>query len=261
MDRPPPSTGRYRIEALAKGLHVLRTFDGSQEALRVSEIAARTGIPLPTTFRIVATLEELGYVERRGDGSVRPGLAVLTLGTAALRSSTLLQVSDRPLHHLADITGETVNLGVLTDDRVLYIARLRNSDLVTADLHVGSTLPAVYASMGKVLLAHLAPKELRHRISARSFARPAGPNAVPDLAALQAQLLEIRTCGYAVQDEEVAAGLRSISVPVPGADQTPLAALNVAVSTTRYSAGELAQSFVEPLRKAAEEIALRLRQT
>lgn len=258
MAEDTPDKARYRIEALAKGLQVLRLFDGVEPALRTTEIATRTGIPLPTTFRILATLEEFGYLERLPDGSVRPGLAVLTLGTAALRSSSLLEVSDRPLRHLADVTGETVNLGVLTADRVLYVARLRNSDLVTANVQVGSTLPAVYTSMGKLLLAHLDHEELGRRISAASFAPHAGPNAVRDLDALERQLVTVREQGYAIQDQELALGLRSISVAVFGQDPAPVAALNVAVSAARHDVASLVASFLEPLRSAATEISMRL---
>lgn len=259
MSDPAQTKGRYRIEALAKGLQVLRLFDGTEKSLKVSEIATRTGIPLPTTFRIIATLEEFGFIERLENGSVCPGLGVLTLGTAALRSSSLLEVSARPLRRLAEITGETVNLGVLTDDRVLYVARLKNNDLVTANVQVGSTLPAVYTSMGKLLLAYLSESELEHRVTAASFAGPAGPNALTDIDALKTQLTAIQEQGYAVQDEELALGLRSISVPVFGDGTNPVAALNVAVATARHELSELIGSFLDPLRTAATEISVRLR--
>lgn len=258
MDDQPASRGRYRIEALAKGLQVLNLFDGTEPSLSTSQIAARTDVPLPTTFRIVATLEEFGYVERLADGRVRPGLAVLTLGTAALRSSSLLEASDRALRRLADTTGETINLGVLTEDRVLYLARLRNADLVTANVQVGSTLPAAYTSMGKLLLALLDEAEVHRRITDASFASGAGPNAVRDLAELLAQLPEIRQAGYAIQDEELAAGLRSISVPVLRRDGVPVAALNVAVAASRYDVDTLRESFLAPLLSAASEISVRL---
>ena len=116
---------RYRIEALAKGLDVLRLFDESVTSLKLREICDRTGIPMPTAFRVVATLEEGGYLERLPDGSIRPGVAVLLLGSAALRGSSLVQLSEQPLRHLAEESGETVNLGVLVGDQVLYLARLR----------------------------------------------------------------------------------------------------------------------------------------
>ena len=254
------TANRYRIEALAKGLDVLRLFDETTTVLRLREICDRTGIPMPTAFRVVATLEEGGFVERLPDGGIRPGVAVLTLGSAALRGSSLVQMSEQPLRHLAEETGETVNLGVLLGDQVLYLARLRNSDLVTANIQVGSTLPAPYTSMGKLLLAYLPSDELRAALADFEFRADAGPNATRSLSDLEKRLVPIREQGYAVQDEEVAAGLRSVSVPVFGRDaERPAAALNIAVSTQRHTVASLRGPLLEQLRQTADDISVRLR--
>ena len=255
----PDGRGRYRIEALAKGLQVLSLFDGTTASLRTTDMSARTGIPMPTMFRVVATLEEEGYLERAPDGAFQPGLAVLRIGTAALRSSSLLEVSDRPLRRLADATGETVNLGVLTEDRVLYLARLRNADLVTANVQVGTTLPAPYTSMGKLLLSYLPEDDLARRITAASFVSPAGPNAVAGTDELRALLPTIRRQGWAVQDEGLARGLRSIAAPVFGQGDQPVAAVNVAVSASRFGVDELVATLRDPVVETASLISLRLR--
>jgi IclR family transcriptional regulator, pca regulon regulatory protein len=249
---------RYRIEALARGLRVLSLFDGRTTSLRTSEIAARTGISMPTTFRIVSTLEELGFLERARDGSVQPGLAVFALGAAALRGSSLVTLSDPALRRLAAATGHTVNLGVLTDDRVLYLARLRGADLVTANVHVGSTLPAPYTSMGKLLLAHLPAGDLDARITAASFPPGAGRNALRDPGALRRELAAVRAAGYAVQDEELADGLRSIAAPVRDGSGAPVAAVNVAAPAALVDRARLEGPVLGALRGAVDEITVRL---
>lgn len=253
--------GRYRIEALAKGLDVLRLFDETVTSLKLREICDRTGIPMATAFRVVATLEEGGYLERLPDGSIRPGVAVLLLGSAALRGSSLAQLSEQPLRHLAEETGETVNLGVLVGDQVLYLARLRNSDLVTANIQVGSTLPAAYTSMGKLLLAYLPDEELTATLANHDFTMNAGPNAAPSLDELRERLAAIRAQGYSLQDQEVAAGLRSVSVPVFGRGTRPAAAINIAVASSRHDVGSLRGSLLEQLRATAEDISRLLRAT
>ena len=250
---------QYRIESLAKGLQVLRLFDESRTSIKLREVSDRTGIPMPTAFRIVATLEEEGFLERGDDGSLHPGVAVLTLGSAALRGSGLVQVSERPLRALAQATGETVNLGVLQADRVLYLVRLRNADLVTANIQVGSTLPAVFTSMGKVLLAFLTAGEVTEHIGSDAFGPDHGPNAVTSRAALDAQLATIREQGYAIQDQELALGLRSVSLPVFGTGPAPVAAINVAVSAARQDLAALEGPLLEQVRRTAAEITLRLR--
>lgn len=254
--RPP---AHYRIEALAKGLQVLRLFDQETRVLRLRDICDRTGIPMPTAFRIVATLEETGFLERTHDGAYQPAVAVLTLGSAALRGSSLLQVSENPLRELAQATGETVNLGVLLGDQVLYLVRLRNADLVTANVQVGSTLPATYTSMGKLLLANLEPAELARRITPESFSDGAGPNAVKNLTELKRQLAVIRDQGYAIQDQELAQGLRSVSVAVHGDDPLPVAAVNIAVSSTRHDVAALRGPLLDQLRATADDITRRFR--
>jgi len=251
----------YRVEALSKGLRILGLFNEKRQSLRLAEVAELTGLPLPTVFRLTFTLEQDGFLERRHDGSYRPGLAVLTLGTAAVRGSGLVQACERPLRALADATGETVNLGVLVGDRVLYLVRLRNADLVTANIQVGSTLPAVYTSMGKVLLAALGEEAFADRITAASFTPGAGPNAVSTVDDLRARSASVREQGYALQDEELARGLRSIAAPVFGEDGEVVAAVNIAVSAGRYGAGDLYGLFGARLSATTAEISERLRRS
>jgi len=191
----------YRVEALAKGLRILSLFTENRPTWRVSDIAPAVGMPLATVYRVVMTLTAEGYLDHLPGGDYRPGVAVLTLGTAALASLDLVQVATPKLRELADATRETVNLAVLTADRVLYLVRLRNSDLVTANIQVGSTLPAVHTSIGKLLLAYLDEDDLTSRIDTDSFAGNAGPNAKQTLDELRGELSRIRL--YELEGEMV----------------------------------------------------------
>ena len=165
-DRPARS---YRVEALAKGLRLLSYFTAERPALHVKDLVALSGIPMPTVFRLVATLTEEGYLERTVDGMVRPGTGVLVLGFAAMQGLDLVQMSEPVLRDLAAETGETVNLGVLYGDQVLFVARIpRNYTLVAANIRVGSTVPAVFSSMGTIL-AYLGPEKFSQLISEESF--------------------------------------------------------------------------------------------
>jgi IclR family pca regulon transcriptional regulator len=253
-----PRPAKHRIEALSKGLEILGLFNETRISLKMKEISDLTGIPLPTVFRLLATLQIDGYIERRADKSYQPGVAVLTLGSAAVRSSGLVQSAEKPLRELAERTGETVNLGVLLEDRVLYVVRIRNADLLTANIQVGSTLPAVHTSMGKVLLAALGEDELANCLTPSSFREGIGPNAIPDLPRLRNQLEEIRAQGYAVQDEELSVGLRSISAPILGEGGKVIAAANIAVSSSRYTPEELRGTLLSELLATASMVSERL---
>jgi IclR family pca regulon transcriptional regulator len=230
-----PERPEYRVEALAKGLRILSLFDEQRPSWRVSDLAVAAGLPMPTVYRIVMTLTTEGYLDHLPGGEYRPGVRTLTLGTAALRSLDLVGIATPKLQELGQRTGETVNLAVLTGDRVLYLIRLRNSDLVTANIQVGSTLPAVHTSIGKLLLAHLDERELKARITDTSFASNHGPNAKVSLAELREELGPIRDQGWAMQDEELAYGLRSVAGPITTPDGRVVAGVNLAVQSRDWS--------------------------
>jgi IclR family transcriptional regulator, pca regulon regulatory protein len=252
-----PASGEkreYRVEALAKGLRLLGLFDEQRPTWRVTDLAAAAGLPMPTVYRVVMTLTAEGYLDHLPNGEYRPGVRTLTLGTAALRSLDLVGLATPKLQRLGQDTGETVNLAVLTGDRVLYLVRLRNSDLVTANIQVGSTLPAVHTSIGKLLLAHLDDTDLRRRITAESFAAQHGPNAKVSLAELRAELAQIREQGWAMQDEELAYGLRSVAGPIIAHDGRVVAGVNVAVQARDWSSQRVVRELKPVVLAACAEI-------
>jgi IclR family transcriptional regulator, pca regulon regulatory protein len=244
----------YRVEALAKGLRILSLFTEQRPTWRVSDLAPAVGMPLPTVYRVVMTLTAEGYLDHLPNGEYRPGVRVLTLGTAALRSLDLVEVATPRLQQLGGATGETVNLAVLTGDQVLYLVRLRNSDLVTANIQVGSTLPAVHTSIGKLLLAHLDRADLETRITDASFARSHGPNAKVSLDELLGELSRIRADGWAMQDEELAFGLRSVAAPVRDATGRVIAGVNLAVPARDWSSRRIVRELRPRVTEAGADI-------
>jgi IclR family transcriptional regulator, pca regulon regulatory protein len=248
----------YTVSALAKGLRVLSVFSEHRRELRLVEVAALTSLPVPTVFRLLKTLESEGYVEHLESGHFRPGPNVLSLGYAALQGQDVVEAARLPLKRLAEETAETVNLGTLVGTNVMYLARVKNTDLVTANVQVGSMLPAPCTSMGKLLLAFLPQDERDARLRLIDIGTCQGPHAVRSMAQLRHQLTEARERGWALQDEEVAHGLRSISAPIRDGSGEVTAALNLAVQTSRWTRKELVDHFLEPLLSAAEQTSLRL---
>ena len=249
-----PERPGYRVEALAKGLRILSLFDEQRPSWRVSDLATAAGLPMPTAYRVVMTLTAEGYLDHLPNGEYRPGVRTLTLGMAALRSLDLVGIATPKLTDLGQRMGETVNLAVLTGDRVLYLVRLRNSDLVTANIQVGSTLPAVHASIGKLLLAYLDEDDLEARITDASFAANSGPNAKLSLAELREELRAIREQGWAMQDEELAYGLRSVAGPVTGPAGRVLAGVNLAVQARDWSTQRIIRELKPAVLETCAEI-------
>ncbi|WP_206439771.1 IclR family transcriptional regulator [Streptomyces scabichelini] len=253
-DGSAASKRSYQVEALAKGLRLLGQFSEQRSSMKLTDMAAGAGVPLPTAFRMAATLVTEGFLEQLPDGAYRPAPKVLTLGFAALRGMNVVELADGPLRRLAAATGQTVNLGTLSGDQVLYLIRLRNNDLVTANIQVGSRLPAVGTSIGKVLLSSLDDAELTQRLTEESFAGATGPNAIRSPAELRPALAEIRKRGWAVQDEELAYGLRSVAAPVRDASGSVVAAANVAVPAMGYPVTRLLDELRPRLLNVCQEI-------
>ena len=252
----PESSDRpgYRVEALVKGLRILSLFDEQRPSWRVSDLAVAAGLPMPTVYRVVMTLTSEGYLNHLPNGEYRPGVRTLTLGTAALRSLDLVGIATPKLQDLGQRMGETVNLAVLSGDRVLYLIRLRNSDLVTANIQVGSTLPAVHTSIGKLLLGYLDEAELAAVITDASFSASSGPNAKLSLAELREELRVIRDQGWAMQDEELAYGLRSVAGPITGPDGRVVAGVNLAVQARDWSTQRIIRELKPAVLAAGAEI-------
>ena len=244
----------YTIDALAKGMRFLTLFSEQRPTLRLADVVAETGMLMPTVYRIAMTLEAEGYLDKLGDGRYRPGARVLSLGFAALRSLDLVELATKHLQDLSDQTGETVNLGVLSGDKVIYLVRLRNRDLVTANIQVGSVLPAVHSSLGKVLLAHLSSDELARRITADSFPKSAGPRASRSLDELEADFGRIRKQGYGMQDEELAYGLRSVAAPIRDSTGAVVAAANIAVNSMEWPKNRILDELMPPVVSTSARI-------
>lgn len=253
-DGSTASRRSYQVEALAKGLRLLGRFSEQRSSMKLTDMAAEAGVPLPTAFRMAATLVTEGFLEQMPDGSYRPAPKVLTLGFAALRGMDVVELADGPLRRLAAATGETVNLGTLSGDQVLYLVRLRNNNLVTANIQVGSRLPAVCTSIGKVLLSGLDDTELEKRLTDESFTGATGPNAIRSSAELRPALAHIRERGWAVQDEELAYGLRSVAAPLRDASGAVVAAANVAVPAMGFPVTRLLDELRPRLVSTCQEI-------
>jgi IclR family pca regulon transcriptional regulator len=244
------------MTSLARGLAVLRAFSDSRRALTIAQISQKTGIPRAAVRRCLHTLKQLGYADAEMNNfSLRP--KVLTLGYSYL-SSTPLAVSSQPyLNNISRTLNESCSLAVLDDSEVLYIARSATSRVMSVALNAGSRLPAYCTSLGRVMLAHLEPDEL-DAYFARTKLRPMTERTVVSQKRLREILAGVRQAGYAINDEELELGLRSIAVPVRGASGKVLAALNVGAQAARVSNAQMEQEFLPVLQRGAQELSVLL---
>jgi IclR family pca regulon transcriptional regulator len=244
------------MTSLARGLAVVRAFSDSRKPQTIAQISQKTGIPRAAVRRCLHTLKQLGYVDAElNNFSLRP--KVLTLGYSYL-SSTPLTVSSQPyLNNISRTLGESSSLAVLDDGEVLYVARSAASRVMSVALNTGSRLPAYCTSLGRVMLAHLPPQEL-DAYFARVKLRPMTEHTVVNQKKLREILAGVRHDGYALIDEELELGLRSIAVPVRGASGNVLAALNVGAQAARVSVEQMKQEFLPVLLRGAQELSVLL---
>jgi IclR family pca regulon transcriptional regulator len=239
------------MTSLARGLAVLSAFDEQQPRSTIGQVSARTGIPRAAVRRCLYTLERLGYVEGGPLFELTP--KVLTLGHAQLAALPLARGAQAVLDRCRDALQESCSLGKLEGDELVYIARSERVRIMSVALHVGSRLPAYCTSMGRVLLAQLSEAGLDAYL-ARSVLEPRTARTITSKQRLRELIASVRRAQYAVVDQELELGLRSIAVPVFDAKGRVIAALNAGTPSARVPLKELIQRFLPALRAAAEEL-------
>jgi IclR family pca regulon transcriptional regulator len=247
------------MASLARGLAVIRGFGGRPAGgASIAELSLRTGIPRSAVRRCLHTLSRLGYVAAEGRRySLRP--RVLSLGAAYATSTTLTVAAQRFLDQVSAAVRESCSLSVLDEGEILYLIRSASSTrIMSVDLRPGSRLPAYCTSMGRVLLAHLPPAELRTYLQRTRLVAHTDRTVTTRDRLLQA-LEAVRRNGHALVDQELELGLRSIAVPVHDAAGRVVAAMNVGTQAARVPLREMERRFLRPLQSAAGELGLLLR--
>ena len=240
------------VEALARGLDVLACFDADHPSMSLSEVAAAAGLARPTARRLLLTLEELGFVRSSGGAfSLTP--KVLTLGMAYVGALGLWDIARPHLEDLVARTGESSSMAQLDGSDIVYVARVSVPKLIALRVDIGTRFPAVQTSQGKVLLAALSPAELE-----ATLAQPSRAGLPPYIGRseerLHDELTEVRARGWALADEELAPGVRSVAVPVRDGTGTVRAAMNVTVHAAETTTERLMQEHLPLLLRAAGNV-------
>jgi IclR family pca regulon transcriptional regulator len=240
------------MTSLARGLAVIKAFTEQRRKLTIAQISERTGIPRAAVRRCLYTLEKLGYVGGEAHAfELRPKM--LALGHAYL-SSTPLAVSAQPfLDKVGEAVNESCSLAILDGDEILYLARSLTSRIMSVTLNIGSRLPAYCTSIGYVLLAHLPEPELDAYLARVEF-QPFTDRTITAPAKLRATLAATRQAGYAIADQEMELGIRSVAVPVADTSGAVVGGINVIVQSARVSVRQMKTQFLPHLQSAAREL-------
>jgi IclR family pca regulon transcriptional regulator len=240
------------VASLEKGLLVIEAFDASRPRLTLSDVAKLTGITRAAARRYLLTLTRLNYADFDGRYfTLNP--RILRLGYAYLSSASLSARVQPFLEQISEATGESSSAAILDGDDIVYIARSATRRIMSIGLGVGSRLPAYCTSLGRAILAYQ-PEDViaayleRVRLEART------PKTVTDKTEFRAILEATRAQGYALVNEELEFGLRSIAVPVIRKSGQVTIALNLSAQAGRVSVDEMRERYLPPLTAAGESL-------
>jgi IclR family pca regulon transcriptional regulator len=241
------------VEALARGLSVLSCFDARHPRMTLTEIAAASGLARPTARRLLLTLAELGYVRAEG-GSFALTPRVLGLGMAYVSALGLWDIARPHMENLVASTGESSSMSQLDGSDIVYVARVAVPKIITLRVSIGTKFPAVRTSQGKVLLAALDDTALRGILAMPSDAGLPPYAHDRSMADIRDELRTVRARGWALADEELAPGIRSVAAPVRDGDGAVRAALNVTVHAAETTVQTLVTEHLPKLLRTAGDI-------
>lgn len=243
------------MASLAAGLRVLAAFTPDRPELGVGDLVRVLGMDKRRTQRLVSTLYDLGYLDQDPESRrYRPGVAVLTLGYAALQSLDVRQIARPHLNQLVERFGQSVNLAVREHTDVMLVECLRGERYrLGLRVHVGERMPIQMSSMGKAIMSRLPEPELADLTGQIVFDERTA-HSVSSVRELSAQLDRARERGYAAMEQETSLGVRSIAVPLLAGDGYPVAAVNVAMPTPLMTMAEMEESIAPALMEAGTRI-------
>jgi len=245
------------VQSFERGLAVIRAFGPERASLTLSEVAQHTGMTRAAARRFLLTLRSLGYVHFDGRAfSLRP--RVLELGYAYLSSLPLGELATPHMRALVEQMHESSSVTVLDDDEIVYVARVPTKRIMSINLVVGTRLPAHATSMGRVLLAALAPVDLDAYFETATL-EPITDRTVTNPLELRRILGKVRAQGFALVDQELEQGVRSVAAPLHDSSGAVIAALNVSAHAARTSLETLRDTFLPAVRATAELIDADLR--
>jgi DNA-binding IclR family transcriptional regulator len=241
------------MKSLNRGLDVLDAF-GERPRRDFNGLAAATGIPRSSLYRLLALLESRGFVRRDPHtGEYSPGVVLYRLDPGAAWLGELRQAARAVMPRLVDAIGESVYLYVREGDTRVCVEALEGTrGTIRHAIKAGSVFPLHAGASGKAILAFLPEPERRALVSRLPLPR-LGPNSITSRAQLEEEIERIRRQGYAYGEEELAPGAWAIAVPVPDTTRSGASSLCVAGPMVRLERERLPE-YARLLRAAADTI-------
>jgi IclR family KDG regulon transcriptional repressor len=237
---------------LHKALDVLETIRGSQSGMPLTDLARAAGIPKPTAYRILATLESRGHLERNEAGRYRITRKFFDLQSKDSEEQLLLREAQPVMERLAGSCRETLNLGILDAGEVVVVSTIESPQSIRMSSKIGNRRHLHSTALGKVLLSGLPDKELQRLVRLKGLPRLT-PYTLVTKQALLAEISQVRRQGFALDNEENEPGGRCIGAPILGPGGRVIAALSISAPVFRMDLVR-AQSLVGDLTAACQSV-------
>lgn len=243
--------------AVLRTLDILELFLEGEQALSAPEVVRRTGLPRTTVHELLATLVSRDYLQKDPAGSFRLGVRLLELGNAYSARFDMLREANDVARDVSAASGETVSVALLEGAEVFYLAKVESRDLVPTASRVGQRLPASSTALGKALLASLPPERVRELYPDPEHLPVLTERSIRTLAALEAELAQVREQGVAFEREESGRDICCAAAPVRDMTGQVVAAISTSVPMVRWDARP-EEYWADLVRRGADELSEQL---
>ena len=226
--------GAGHAQALSRGLALLEALAATEGGATLTTVSERIGLPTPTAHRLLATLEQAGYVQQGAGGEWLVGVRAFQVGSAFLDHRNLFAQSYPHLKRLMERSGETTNLAVINGDEAVFVAQVQCRELMRMISKLGARAPLHASGVGKAMLAAMPEAAARELLDQSGLPRHTA-RTISDRKQLFAELEATRRRGYSIDDEEHADGLRCVAAVIWNENGEPWAAVSIAGPTSRLT--------------------------
>lgn len=248
----------YIIQSVDHALDVMEAFHGEEDELGITELSRRLKLHKNNIFRILATLENRGYIEQnRATDNYRLGLGALEIGQTYIRHTGLLRVARPVTEELGRKVNENVYIGILKDNYAFYLDVVESTHTVRVLSRVGCRVPTYCSAMGKAQLAFETPETIAE-VLGRKELKKFTPSTISDRDKILEHLTLVKELGYAVDDEEWDEGVRCVAAPIYDYTRKVVGAVSISAPSVRMPMDQVKKEYVPMIINACEEISDRL---
>ena len=239
------------VTAFIKGLNVIKAFDYNNTSMTLSDVAKKVNITRSSARRLLLTLEHLNYVHHDGHFfSLTP--RIIDLGYSYFASLPWTDLAHKNMKHVVDACKLSCSISILDGDNIICIMRIPATRILNEGIHVGTRLPALYTSTGRLYMAHMSDKELKNYIDLSTPIKHTKKSIVNNNE-LYDKIVSSRHQSYQMVEEELEDGLLSMAVPIYGRNNKLIGAMNVGSHMSYKNTQNIKKSVLPMLIQAAKE--------